>query len=333
MTVQELPWTATSWFEQVSAWIQAELTLRHITITGSIAQPHIRPWSTVLRVPSSVGDLYFKATAPALAHEPALTQALARWRPDCMPQLVAADLDRGWLLMRDAGVPLRSLIPSVVELNRWHAVLTMYAELQIEMAGRTTELLACGTLDRRLATLPTQYEQLLADRDALLIDQTDGLSADEYQRLLDLRPQVATLCRHLAQYHLPETLHHDDFHDANIFVHDDRIIISDWGESCVAHPFFSLLVTLRSIAYRLNLEAPAAELAQLRDMYLAAWARFESRERLLEAFSLAQRLAMLCRAMTWYRVVSSLDERSKAEYADAVPGWLQEFLNAELSAM
>jgi aminoglycoside phosphotransferase (APT) family kinase protein len=207
-------------------------------------------------------------------------------------------------------------------------VLATYAELQIEMAGRSAELLALGTLDRRLATLPAQFERLLADRAALLVDQSDGLSADEERRLLDLRPQFAALCERLAQYRLPETLHHDDFHDANVFVRGGRCVISDWGESCVAHPFFSLLVTLRSVAYRLKLDADAPELARLRDIYLEPWTRFERRERLLEAFALANRIAMICRALTWYRVVSSLDGATNAEYADAVPGWLQEFLNA-----
>lgn len=328
MIDRELPWARADWFEHASAWIQAELARRNIELTGAIEQPHIRPWSTVLCVPTDQGDLYFKATAPVLAHEPALTQALALWRPDCMLQLLATDLDRGWLLMRDAGATLRSQIQSVADVHLWHPILTTYAEVQIELASRTDELLALGTLDRRLATLPAQYERLLADTNALLIDQTDGLTADEYHRLRELVPEFASMCERLARYQIPETLHHDDFHDANIFVSDGRFVFSDWGESCVAHPFFTLLVTLRSVAYRLQLEDHAPELAQLRDVYLEPFKRFESAERLCEAFALANRVAMVCRVLTWYRVVSSLDNALKVEYADAVPGWLQEFLNA-----
>ncbi|MBV9791612.1 MAG: phosphotransferase [Chloroflexi bacterium] len=332
MTDRELPWARADWFEQASAWIQVELARHAIELIGAIEQPHIRPWSTVLRVPTNQGDLYFKATAPVLAHEPALTQALSVWRPDCMLQLLATDLDRGWLLMRDAGATLRSQIQSVADLHLWQPILTTYADVQIEMISRADELLALGTLDRRLATLPAQYEQLLADTDALLIDQQDGLTADEYRRLRELVPEFAAMCERLAGYQIPETLHHDDFHDANIFVSDGRFVFSDWGESCVAHPFFTLLVTLRGVAYRLQLDDHAPELAQLRDVYLAPFQRFGSPERLREAFALANRVAMVCRVLTWYRVVSSLDAALKAEYADAVPGWLQEFLNAGGSA-
>src|SRR5262245_36254902 len=117
-----LPWTRPGWFEQASAWIGAELGRQGLVASGSIEQPHVRPWSTVLRVPTSAGVLYFKATAPMLAHEPALTQALARWRPDCMPEVVAADLNLGWMLLRDSGESLRSHIQAEQDIGRWHAV-------------------------------------------------------------------------------------------------------------------------------------------------------------------------------------------------------------------
>jgi hypothetical protein len=329
----QLLWTQPEWFAQASAWIHLQLEQQGIQAHGSIEQPHARPWSTVLRVPTSVGDLYFKATAPMLAHEPALTEALSRWRPDCMLQLLAIDRDRGWMLMRDGGVTLRSQIQSVADIRRWHDILPIYAEVQIQMSSRCDELLAFGTLDRRLTTLPAQYEQLLADTTALRVDLPDGLTAQEYRRLRDLRPQVTLLCEQLAQYHIPETLHHDDFHDANILVRDDRFVFSDWGESCVAHPFFTLLVMLRSTAYRLKLADQAPELIRLRDIYLEPWTRYEPPDHLLRACDLARRLAMICRALTWYRVVSQLEEPFRGEYAEAVPGWLQEFLHAETATL
>jgi hypothetical protein len=37
----------------------------------------------------------------------------------------------------------------------------------------------------------------------------------------------------------------------------------------------------------------------------------------------------VCRALTWHRVVTSLEEPFRSEQAEAVPGWLGEFLEAE----
>jgi hypothetical protein len=88
--------------------------------------------------------------------------------------------------------------------------------VQIDLSARTSDLLALGVPDRRLTLLPTLYEQLLDEQTALLIGQPDGLTADEYTRLRSWIPQVQALCTELAQYNIPMTLHHDDFHDANI---------------------------------------------------------------------------------------------------------------------
>lgn len=328
----QLPWTQPGWFEQASAWIRMELGRQGLGVTGPIEQPHVGPWSTVLCIPTGKDNTYFKASAPVLVLEPALTQALARWRPDCMPQILATDLARGWMLMSDGGARLRNLIQSGRYLRHWQRILPLYAEVQRELASRTHELLTLGALDRRLTVLPAQYEQLLADTTALCIDQPEGLTVEAYQRLRALAPHVAAVCEQLAGYGIPETLQHDDFHDGNIFVRDAGYIFFDWGDGCVSHPFFTLLVTLRSIAYRLEWKESSPELAQLRDIYLEPWTCYGSRENLLAASNLAYRLGMICRALTWHHVVSSLGEPLRTEHIEAVPGWLEEFLKAEMKA-
>jgi hypothetical protein len=324
----QLPWTQPGWLEQASQWIHAELERQGIRVTGLIEQPHVRPWSTVLRVPSTEGPLYFKATSPVLAHEAALTQALSRWRPDCMPRVLAADVDRAWMLLLDFGASLRSIIKAERSIRHWHTVLPLYAGLQIELSSRTGELLSLGVLDRRLAVLPALYDQMLTDMATLRVGLPKGLTLDEYRQLHELRPRFAAMCEQLANFHIPETLHHDDFHDGNIFVREGRFIFSDWAESCVSHPFFTLVVTLRSVEYTLELKEGGPERTQLRDVYLDAWTRDASREHLLAAFTLAQRVAMVNRALTWHRVVSNLPAAFKEQYMESVPGWLQDFLVA-----
>ncbi|MGD9092860.1 MAG: hypothetical protein PVF74_08420, partial [Anaerolineales bacterium] len=55
----------------------------------------------------------------------------------------------------------------------------------------------------------------------------------------------------------------------------------------------------------------------------------ESRENLIAAFKLAYRVGMVCRALTWHLILAGAQEPVKAEDAEAVPGWLKEFLNYE----
>lgn len=319
-------WAQPGWEGQVQQWIQAELGRLGIRMRGEIKELHVRPWSTVLQVPTVVGSVYFKANMPALAHEPALTRTVARWRPDCVPQVLASDAGRGWLLMADGGTPLRNVVRADRDLGHWREVLPLYAGLQMEMAAHTAELLAAGAFDRRLARLPGLLEQLLADRGALRLGMQDGLSPQEHRQLQELLPAFAADCSTLAAFGIPETLQHDDFHDGNVLVAQGRYIFFDWAESAVAHPFYTLVVTLRSIAYSLGMKEEDAGLKELRDVYLEAWTRYGSRAELRAAFVLADRVGRINRALTWHRVVAEMDEISQEEYGEAVPGWLQEYL-------
>ncbi len=156
-----------------------------IRVTGAIEQPHLYPWSTVLRVPTSQGLVYAKATMAGFDHEPRLTAALAGWRPDIMPDVLAIEDERGWMLTRDAGPMLRTITRTdPPNLDPWLEILPRYAELQIEMIPRAGELLALGAIDHRLATMPDHLALMLADEEALRAGE-EGLGDDEIERLHD----------------------------------------------------------------------------------------------------------------------------------------------------
>ena len=97
-TQPQLPWHDPVWQKEAQDWIHAETEHRSIHITGEIEQPHSYPWSTVLRVLTNEGTLFFKATATETVYESALTKKLAEWFPDCIPDLVAVDTTRGWMV-------------------------------------------------------------------------------------------------------------------------------------------------------------------------------------------------------------------------------------------
>jgi hypothetical protein len=327
-----IPWTQPGWFGRASAWILAELEHLGIEASDPIEQPHSYPWSTVLRVPTEGGDIYFKAVSPAHPHEPGLLGALSRWSPDRVPRLLSVDTERGWLLMRDAGQRLREMIRPAKNMRPWLHVLPRYAELQIELARRVPDLLALGVPDRRLPVLPTLYGPLLADVEVLRIGQSPGLTRGQYERLLDLTPQVAELCGRLAEYRIPETLNHGDLTDGNVFFGDGSPVFIDWGDACVSHPFYSLRTVLVSAEISLGLEENSPKLHPLRDAYLEPWTRYESRADLLGALDLASLLASINGALTWHRLVSRLERPGREKYAEPVPALLQEFLDAETPA-
>jgi Phosphotransferase enzyme family len=323
-----LLWQQPDWQAEVKAWIYSALEKNNLQLTGAIEQPHVRPWSTVMTVPTNAGLLYFKASASIFAHETALTDYLARFRPEIFPELVAIDTKRHWMLMRDAGTPLRQFVRTEKSIARWKGVLPLYVDLQKAMAERTTHLLALGVMDRRLARLPEMFENLIADESAMLLDQEESLTSDEYSRLKNYGSEFARMCEKLTSFGIPETIHHDDFHDANIFVQSDgKIILTDWGESAITHPFFTLVVIMRSVDNSFGVDfSPEAE--QVRDLYLQHWTSFAPLAELRSIVKLAQRIGYVNRALTWKMSLDDMPEELKSEYSIAVPSYLKDFVNS-----
>jgi hypothetical protein len=278
-------WTDPRWLAEAHAWIRS-----HVDPSGEIEQPHVRPWSTVMRVPTEDGDVWFKANVEALRYEAALVSRLAARRPDAVPPLLAVDLERGWMLMEDAGRTLRAVIAEERSLERWLDVLPLYAGVQVDLADEADELVALGLPDLRLAILATRFEEFL---EAL----AGQLGGDE-PRLRDRAPWVEDACDELASFGIAETVQHDDFHDAQIFVRDGRYLLLDWSEACISHPFFTLSVTLEGvIAWGVDDEENAEDLRPYRLAYLEAFAWAGTTDDLQRAADLALRLGWVCRAV------------------------------------
>lgn len=229
---------------------------------GPIQIFHVRPWATVLRVPVAEGESWFKACGSVQAFETRLTDHLfSRW-PDRVPQVLASDQDRSWLLLADAGTQLAALGNPP---ERWLEVLPLYAELQRGESPYADDHLDGGVPDLRVATMTEGYEQLL--REEL------PLHDDERARLRKFHSRFARLCVDLAQAGIPETIQHDDLHMNNVYVRDGVVRILDWGDSCLSHPFVSVVATFRFLEERNRLDRGDPWFARLRDAYLEPWGR------------------------------------------------------------
>jgi hypothetical protein len=316
-----LLWTDPRWLAEAHTWIRERLDALDVRPIGDIEQPHVRPWSTVMRVSTSGGDLWFKANVPALAYEAGVVGVLARTRPDLVQELAAVDLERGWMLMRDGGERLRELIERERDLERWLKVLPLYGELQLSTASSADELVRLGVPDRRLAILPGQYERL--------IEELEGLTHGERDRLRAHVPNVAEMCRELSTVAIPETIQHDDLHDAQVFVREGRYVFFDWGDSCVSHPFFSMSVTLEGqLAWGLDDVEDSVDVTPFRDAYLRSFTSFAGRAELEAAHATALRLGWVCRAVNVRRFAVSLDLPDRQEWAERVRLRLQMFLGS-----
>ncbi len=294
-------WTEADWLAEATEWIREQ-----VEVIDDIEQPHVQHWSTVLKVPTAEGDVWFKAVPPIHAFEPRLTALLARIHPGRVPDVIAVDTDRAWLLMADGGTRLRDVPASV---DHWERVLPGYAELQLEVTPLADELLELGVPDTRLAQLPAELESL----------------AREHPELEDRLPEVGKLLDELAAHGIAETIQHDDLHDGQVFVRDGQYRVFDWGDSCVSHPFHTLTVTLRAAAWRLGLEPGGAELVRMRDAYLEP---FGPPAELAPIADVAYRTGTLARAVAWRRYVAARDPGADDEDQEAVGYGVRRFLEA-----
>ena len=318
----QLVWYDPNWQRQAHAWIRSQTEMNSLLLTGEIEQPHAYAWSTVMRVPTNKGMLFFKATADETIYEIALTEKLAAWFPDCLPELIAVDAARGWMLLRDGGEQLRVLIRPTQDVKPWEPVITRYADLQIELTQHVPEILALGIPDYRLSVLPDLYAQLLADPSSSMIDQEKGLASKEYQ-------QVQYLTERFNTFGLPASLNHGDFHDGNVLIKDGRVTFFDWGDANMTHPFMSLRTFFVSMEIALQLDdyAPATpEMIQLLDRYLERWEAFASKERLLAAYNLSRPVASIVKALSWHQTISQLDSSLREKYAWILPELWREFM-------
>jgi hypothetical protein len=282
-------WTDPAWLDEAQEWIHARLRARGTTVVPPIEQLHVRPWSTVMRVPTDGGVVFFKANARELVHEAALVSLLAANRPDCVPTLLAADLERGWMLTADAGSALREIVGRDRDLTPWLEVLPLYAGLQRDIAPHADDLVSLGVPDLRLATLGPRFVRFL---------DTVDVPEDERRRLSAAAPRVQEMCDELAAVGVPETIQHDDLHDGQVFVTDGRYVFGDWGDACVSHPFFTLSVTLEGVlAWGFDDVRNSVDVGPFRDAYLTRYADDFERVELEPAVDVALRLGWICRAV------------------------------------
>jgi Phosphotransferase enzyme family len=208
---------------------------------------------------------WFKAARPAFAHEGRVLAILGPLAPDLLP-VVIASTDEGWLLLADAGERARE------HPIEWSGLLREYADLQRASAAHLEALLAAGAYDNR--------PDRVVDRIRALNRYLPAALADELETRL---PRVAARMQRLAASRLPITIDHGDLHDGNVFSSAGQTRIIDWGDSAIAHPFFTLSV---------------AEPEEI-DWTLAAWKGHAPAAELAEEAGIVDELRFLLRALNW----------------------------------
>jgi hypothetical protein len=268
-------------------------------------------WSTVYQIPTAAGPVWFKASGGDTRYEPALAEALARWVPERVLTPLATRPERGWLLLPDGGSPLRD-----GEADRdhraWERFVAGYAELQRTVDVHAGQLLAVGVPDHR----PHAMVGHLA---ALLDDPEVTVAPRERAALRDLLPRFTAACQRLAASGPAPSVNHDDLHSGNVLPGQGTDMFFDWGDASIAHPFTSLLIALRTMAYTFGLAPGDPLLRRLRDAYLEPWGMGSDADDVADQ---AMWTGAVGRAMAWRRALAAATPAQRRELDDPVGRWL-----------
>ena len=336
MTTGEAPkgartWLDPAWRAEALAWVEATLAGLGRSVVGEVEHPHVRPWSTAMRVPTSGGVVWFKASGPGPAHEGPLLEVFRVFGVAHVLLPLAVHPDRPWILFEDGGPTMRATRPDGTgdhDLVAWDRILAEYAALQRSLEGEAAvaAMLAAGTPDVRPERLPEALERLLEAGEwwALILPEEREAADAARTRLRASVAAIRAAADDLARAGIAASIQHDDLHGGNILVGPAGDRIFDWGDAAVAHPFGTLTTTFNSIAHKTGLDLGDPAFVRLRDVYLEAWTDVLPLAALTEISALARDLACIGKALAWERAFIGLEPAEMGDFGDSVAGWLVE---------
>lgn len=310
------PWLKDGWNVAVWSWITETAREANITIKGPAQQNKASDLGMVLCIPTTVGDLYFKATLPVLRFEATLSKFISILHKDNSVAIVDIYENEGWLLMHDiGGKSLRELKDKPL----YQRAIDVYANLQVRESEYVEKLVAMGVPDRRLHIVKAEIEEHLFGMCAT------GLNEEETAAVMALKPELLRMCDDMEGV-VPYSIDHGDLHSANIRYVDDCVVFFDWGDATVTHPFFSTRVFWNSLDELIESEDEWLDMVnQFKPYYLAPWTQYASLEALERLSLISDQLACVYRALSWYLYITP-NRGNMTESHNKPAQWLQVLL-------
>jgi len=308
----------------VIAWTKKQLiALGYKIIDGPIVLRDM-PWSKVSLFKTPKGLVYLKQMAAPFAIEPKILQFIHENFSTAVTEMIVMNEQLSCFLMKDAGQVLRDIQKQNFQIQLFCNALKTHAQIQIASVPFVESFILMSVNDWRLKKLPDLYRDFVA-REHLL--EAAGVNKYEIEMLQNVSPQMQILCEQLSAYNIPETIEHNDFHDNNILIQDDRITINDWGDACISHPFLSLATALNSAKRNHNFKKTDSRYLQAQNAYLEIWLDYETIDELRKAFLIAEKLSYFQFSLSFGRIESCVSVEEFSLYSGYMSEALRDFLH------
>ena len=307
------PFARPGWIRELFGWVRNQIEPLGLRLTGRFQQLNASPTFSLIRIETTGGAVWFKATGEPNTHELPLSLALARLFPVNVPAILAVhSFWNGWLSPEVPGTSLEE----ITECSAWERTAEELAQLQIASTGRMSELVQCGSKDVRLSKLAELINPFQARMSELMAAQEKQCPAPLSDRELSLLgDQLREACSLLHTLGVPDTLGNIDVNPANITVSTERSIFLDWAEAYWGHPFFTLEYLLEHFRRR---HLPLAWESKLKSSYARRWLSVCSAEAVSETSWVAPLVAVFA------YVVAGVSWRDPERFRDQkVAGYLR----------
>jgi hypothetical protein len=312
------PWEQRGWFKMTQESMLDIADRVDMLPEGDVEQQSVWARSSVTRLETRQGTLFFKAVPPLFSYEPVVTRVLSLRYPNRVPEVLAVNVAKSWMLIREGkGIPLGES----QRLEDWKRAIQQFAEIQIDLSDSTHSLVAVGLPDRNVDYLHSQI-------DRLMIDLPSTLDEEEKQALRRAAFALKMMCYDLLEYKVPLSLTHGDLWSEHIRVLDDGSIqFANWSDSSVSHPFFDVPIFLADIENELPGVPDARK--QLLQTYLELWTDYEPMHHLRRAYAAAEVLSKLQQVVNYQQfILPAVEQAARHEMQHIVPAFLRQILVA-----
>jgi hypothetical protein len=227
------------------AWADEQLSMLGKPRVGPAEQ--VRTWnlSSLWRLPTSGGGVWLKVVPSFFAHEGDIVDLV-----DIGPPLVAHQGPR-MLLEEVPGADLHR--PNAEQVM---AMVRLLVAEQVRWFDRTDELLELGVPNWTFGPLSELVSDVV-ERTSRELDVAVATRATALVGGLDDRSRSISSCG------IADTLVHGDFHDGNIRVDGNRMVLLDWGDCGIGHPLLDEAAAVDHL--------PATLADEARNAFVAAW--------------------------------------------------------------
>ena len=287
------PWERRGWISVIRPWIEKRLE----QIGERMVQPPLQikgawPRSTVLRVEAERQTYYFKWSYAIPPWEWQILSLLSEVAPSCVPEMTAYDETRNSLLLE----PFEPVLIRDMDIGVEEEAVSLYAQIQLGTLSYLERLRnwGCPVLDSD--SLILAFAKLSGDI-ALF---SYGLRESDRDRLNRISPMLYRDCLQLLRGIVPVCLNNEDFQNGNLALKHGKVVIYDWANTYISHPFFSYHHFLFRRCSYLSEKAEGAtagtvcnEERILSQRYLQHWLKFASQEELERDFAISEKLFWL----------------------------------------